>query len=168
MLQLFVSSDTDFATTVLHDNATVTMQPMACNFGSAGIRFYWHQPQPRLNIYAAFDKGDLLYLRDEEEKRRFTEMELRDSEQQQFRKERARIEAERAAAALRAAQARKDKQGRYKQRRTALHLWCQISSCGSFAPLLAGRVSLAWAPVILAPWSFLISPVMQSVNKIQR
>ncbi|KAL3154095.1 hypothetical protein ABBQ32_013632 [Trebouxia sp. C0010 RCD-2024] len=114
MLQLFVSSDTDFATTVLHDNATVTMQPMACNFGSAGIRFYWHQPQPRLNIYAAFDKGDLLYLRDEEEKRRFTEMELRDSEQQQFRKERARIEAERAAAALRAAQARKDKQGRIK------------------------------------------------------
>ena len=61
---------------------------------------------------AAFDKGDLLYLRDEEEKRRFTEMELRDSEQQQFRKERARIEAERAAATLRAAEARKDKQGR--------------------------------------------------------
>ncbi|KAA6423706.1 hypothetical protein WJX79_005049 [Trebouxia sp. C0005] len=60
----------------------------------------------------AFDKGDLLYLRDEEEKRRFTEMELRDSERQQFMKERARIEAERAAAALRAAQARKDKAGR--------------------------------------------------------
>lgn len=60
----------------------------------------------------AFDKGDLLYLRDEEEKRRFTEMELRDSERQQFMKERARVEAERAAAALRAAQARKDKAGR--------------------------------------------------------
>ncbi|DBA96094.1 hypothetical protein WJX77_012305 [Trebouxia sp. C0004] len=60
----------------------------------------------------AFDKGDLLYLRDEEEKRRFTEMELRDSERQQFMKERARVEAERAAAALRAAQARRDKAGR--------------------------------------------------------
>ena len=65
-----------------------------------------------LTTAAAFDKGDLLYLRDEEEKRRFTEMELRDSEQQQFRKERSRVEAEQAAAALRAAQARKDKQGR--------------------------------------------------------
>ena len=63
-------------------------------------------------VLAAFDKGDLLYLRDEEEKRRFTEMELRDSERQQFMKERARVEAERAAAALRAAQARKDKAGR--------------------------------------------------------
>ena len=62
--------------------------------------------------FAAFDKGDLLYLRDEEEKRRFTEMELRDSERQQFMKERTRVEAERAAAALRAAQARKDKAGR--------------------------------------------------------
>ena len=62
--------------------------------------------------FAAFDKGDLLYLRDEEEKRRFTEMELRDSERQQFMKERARVEAERAAAALRAAQAQKDKAGR--------------------------------------------------------
>lgn len=71
---------------------------------------------------AAFDKGDLLYLRDEEEKRRFTEMELRDSEQQQFRKERARVEAEHAAAALRAAQARKDKQGRYSNaNRTPKH-----------------------------------------------
>ena len=65
---------------------------------------------------AAFDKGDLLYLRDEEEKRRFTEMELRDSERQQFMKERARVEAERAAAALRAAQARKDKASRYSAR----------------------------------------------------
>lgn len=60
----------------------------------------------------AFDKGDLLYLRDEEEKRRFTEMELRDSERHQFMKERARVESERAAAALQAAQARKDKAGR--------------------------------------------------------
>lgn len=51
-------------------------------------------------------------MRDEEEKRRFTEMELRDSERQQFMKERARVEAERAAAVLRAAQARKDKAGR--------------------------------------------------------
>jgi hypothetical protein len=33
---------------------------------------------------AAFDKGDLLYLRDEEEKRRFKEDELRDSERAQF------------------------------------------------------------------------------------
>ena len=63
-------------------------------------------------VHAAFDKGDLLYLRDEEEKRRFTEMELRDSERQQFVKERARVEAERAAAALKAAQARKDKLGK--------------------------------------------------------
>ena len=54
----------------------------------------------------------MLYLRDEEEKRRFTEMELRDSERQQFMKERARVEAARAAAALQAAQARKDKAGR--------------------------------------------------------
>ena len=49
-------------------------------------------------------------------------MELRDSEQQQFRKERARIEAERAAAALKAAQARKDKQGRYSQHHIAKFL----------------------------------------------
>lgn len=61
----------------------------------------------------AFDKGDLLYLRDEEEKRRFMEMELRDSEQQQFAKARAKVESDRAAAALRAAQARKDKLARY-------------------------------------------------------
>ena len=33
---------------------------------------------------AAFDKGDLLYLRDEEEKKRFKEEELRDSERLQF------------------------------------------------------------------------------------
>ena len=33
---------------------------------------------------AAFDKGDLLYLRDEEEKRRFKETELRDSERIRF------------------------------------------------------------------------------------
>ena len=33
---------------------------------------------------AAFDKGDLLYLRDEEEKKRFKEEELRDSERMQF------------------------------------------------------------------------------------
>lgn len=39
-------------------------------------------------------------------------MELRDSERQQFMKERARIEGERAAAALKAAQARKDKLGK--------------------------------------------------------
>lgn len=127
MLQLHVSTDTDFATTVLHECcmlSAVTMQPMACI--SAGIRIYWHQPRSQLKIHAAFDKGDLLYLRDEEEKRRFTEMELRDSEQQQFRKERARIEAERAAAALRAAQARKDKQGRYKQQHTAFQLWYKL------------------------------------------
>ena len=35
-------------------------------------------------LRAAFDKGDLLYLRDEEEKRRFKEEELRDSERAQF------------------------------------------------------------------------------------
>ena len=64
------------------------------------------------SLHAAFDKGDLLYLRDEEEKRRFTEMELRDSERQQFMNARAKIEADRAAAALRAAQARKDKAAR--------------------------------------------------------
>lgn len=86
------------------------------------------------SLCAAFDKGDLLYLRDEEEKRRFTEMELRDSEQQQFRKERARIEAERAAAALRAAQARKDKQGRYRQQHIAtLHI---VISCNATYHLL--------------------------------
>lgn len=35
---------------------------------------------------AAFDKGDLLYMRDEEEKRRFMEQQLRDGERSQFRK----------------------------------------------------------------------------------
>lgn len=74
--------------------------------------------QSQCLTFAAFDKGDLLYLRDEEEKRRFTEMELRDSERQQFMKERARVEAERAAAALRAAQARKEKASRYSARMT--------------------------------------------------
>ena len=41
---------------------------------------------------AAFDKSDLMYLRDEEERQRFTEDELRDRELQQFQKQRARIE----------------------------------------------------------------------------
>lgn len=35
-------------------------------------------------VPAAFDKGDLLYLRDEEEKKRFKEEELRDSERIRF------------------------------------------------------------------------------------
>ena len=88
-------------------------QAASCCQSPAGIRL------SLLPFRAAFDKGDLLYLRDEEEKRRFTEMELRDSEQQQFRKERARIEANRAAALLRAAEARKDKQGRCKRHHIA-------------------------------------------------
>eukprot|EP00891_Asterochloris_glomerata_P004360 jgi/Astpho2/4360/Aster-x0627 len=80
----------------------------------------------------AFDKGDLLYLRDEEEKRRFQEVELRDSERSQasiaipktsegwqassmlvgflplasnFLKARAKIEADQAAAVQRRAEA---------------------------------------------------------------
>jgi len=81
-----------------------------------------------LLVHAAFDKGDLLYLRDEEEKRRFTEMELRDSERQQFSKERARVEAERAAAALRAAQARKDKANRYPHHSSTLAVTLQAVS----------------------------------------
>lgn len=41
---------------------------------------------------AAFDKGDLLYLRDEEEKRRFAEQELRDSELRSFARMRHRAD----------------------------------------------------------------------------
>ncbi|KAK9831838.1 hypothetical protein WJX81_000332 [Elliptochloris bilobata] len=40
----------------------------------------------------AFDKSDLMYLRDEEERQRFTEDERRDRELQQFQKQRARLE----------------------------------------------------------------------------
>lgn len=47
---------------------------------SAGLRC-----MKRLSCWcAAFDKGDLLYLRDEEEKKRFKEEELRESERLQF------------------------------------------------------------------------------------
>ena len=46
---------------------------------------------------AAFDKGDLLYLRDEEEKRRFLEKDQRESERSQFLAMRARENAERDA-----------------------------------------------------------------------
>lgn len=46
---------------------------------------------------AAFDKGDLLYLRDEEEKKRFLEKDQRDSERNQFLAMRAREAAEREA-----------------------------------------------------------------------
>lgn len=48
------------------------------------------------------------------------EMELRDSERQQFMKARAKVESDRAAAALRAAQARKDKLARCSTYITAL------------------------------------------------
>ena len=41
---------------------------------------------------AAFDKSDLMYLRDEEERQRFTEDERRDRELQQFQKQRACLE----------------------------------------------------------------------------
>lgn len=44
---------------------------------------------------AAFDKGDLLYLRDEEEKRRFKETELRDSERIRFQALRAGVDSHR-------------------------------------------------------------------------
>ncbi|KAK9841620.1 hypothetical protein WJX74_008847 [Apatococcus lobatus] len=43
----------------------------------------------------AFDKGDLLYLRDEEEKRRFKETELRDSERIRFQALRAGVDSHR-------------------------------------------------------------------------
>ena len=43
-------------------------------------------PVPTSVSLAAFDKGDLLYMRDEDEKRRFMEQQLRDSERSQFRK----------------------------------------------------------------------------------
>ena len=42
---------------------------------------------------AAFDKGDLLYLRDEEEKRRFAEQELRESELRSFARMRQKTDA---------------------------------------------------------------------------
>ena len=48
---------------------------------------------------AAFDKGDLLYLRDEEEKRRFKETELRDSERIRFQALRAGVDSHRDPAA---------------------------------------------------------------------
>ena len=44
-------------------------------------------------LLAAFDKGDLLYLRDEEEKRRFAEQELRESEMRSFARMRQKTEA---------------------------------------------------------------------------
>lgn len=42
--------------------------------------------------FAAFDKADLLYLRDEEEKMRFKEDELRDSERSEFLKLKAKAD----------------------------------------------------------------------------
>lgn len=45
-----------------------------------------------LRDYPAFDKGDLLYLRDEAEKQRHAELELRDSEKTQFAALRAKFE----------------------------------------------------------------------------
>ena len=124
----------------------------------------------QLTFHAAFDKGDLLYLRDEEEKRRFTEMELRDSEQQQFRKERARIEAERAAAALRAAQARKDKQGRYKQGNITLHVKSFVVQAFSCSPIAALFVSsnAGCGPLLSCDLGFAsLHLVMQSASKSQ-
>lgn len=43
-------------------------------------------------LSVAFDKGDLLYLRDEEEKQRHAELELRDKELNQFAALRAKME----------------------------------------------------------------------------
>ncbi len=43
-------------------------------------------------VATAFDKSDLMYLRDEEERQRFTEDELRDRELQHFQRQRARVE----------------------------------------------------------------------------
>lgn len=45
-----------------------------------------------MQFYPAFDKGDLLYLRDEAEKQRHAELELRDSEKTQFAALRASFE----------------------------------------------------------------------------
>ena len=42
---------------------------------------------------AAFDKGDLLYLRDEEEKKRYAEQELREAETRAFNLHRQRVMA---------------------------------------------------------------------------
>lgn len=53
--------------------------------------------QTHVLLCAAFDKGDLLYLRDEEEKRRFLEKDQRESERSQFLAMRAREMAERDA-----------------------------------------------------------------------
>ena len=62
---------------------------------------------------AAFDKGDLLYLRDEEDKRRFAEQELRESELRSFARMRQKTEALNDDADLGIdAQAGKDKGGR--------------------------------------------------------
>lgn len=48
-------------------------------------------------LAAAFDKGDLLYLRDEEEKKRFIEKDQRENERTQFLAMRAKENAEREA-----------------------------------------------------------------------
>ncbi|KAK9805877.1 hypothetical protein WJX73_000138 [Symbiochloris irregularis] len=62
----------------------------------------------------AFDKGDLLYLRDEEEKKRFIEKDQRENERTQFLAMRARENAEREASLLDLPKAR-EKAPRVKQ-----------------------------------------------------
>ena len=42
----------------------------------------------------AFDKGDLLYLRDHEEQERHKELDIRDSEQEEFAALRARVDGD--------------------------------------------------------------------------
>lgn len=57
----------------------------------------------------AFDKGDLLYLRDEEEKRRFLERDQREKERSNFLIMRARENAERTASLAESQKNMKDK-----------------------------------------------------------
>ena len=47
-------------------------------------------------MYAAFDKGDLLYLRDEEEKKRYAEQELRETESRAFNSMRQKVMSQQA------------------------------------------------------------------------
>lgn len=56
----------------------------------------------------AFDKTDLLYLRDQEEKSRHTEMELHDKEVMSYAEMRARAERDRRSVLVPRPAARKD------------------------------------------------------------
>ena len=85
--------------------------------------------EPLLECTAAFDKGDLLYLRDEEEKKRFLEKDQRESERSQFLAMRAREQAERDASLLDAPRPAKEKGGVRQARLVELRLTPAIAKC---------------------------------------